>query len=843
MKIRKLLSAMTAAACVLSFAAGTGTPAVLSVSAADAPAASAVTTAATTYHTTARTTAATTSQHFDPVGTVYHTTMPTANAAGTVVTTSGPKEPAGTVMTQTTADLRNVPLQGKFNIKITIEDILGLTLPALDCELIRLDTNEVVASWNTGTEPNKVVENLDYSFKRLDVTLKGDIIYALRIKNMPDHMVFYDTKMPNPIRIAGISILEFANGTNIYGNVKLCDPNYTEPAHTEVTTGIPTAADMTATTNNTTYTTVTSTVMTHITTLPTTGTKLRFSLGQYEGQELKGDTVSLTVSEFSDRSIPVFGVRKGVTVQYALADPTIAEIVGSESQSVTLRARKAGNTTLTAKSSDGQTATIKVAVDTLDPNATDCSDAFMNFCFLGDIIVMNEGNTFGVPVAGFYENLVEKNGLQFTVEDESVAEVVKGDRRYFILRGLKPGKTKVTLEAGKGNACICYVEVLPEISSIATTDATYTHDTTYTHSTEDRTGKPLIIYGNGKMQLGDLYYFDVSGVTPESLLTYKFSKDIVEIVSQDENHLLLKGIKPGKTLMTAKIANGKETSMMINISEETAPAVTNVTADILLPKENTKVSTTVKTWCVSNDTQPVFDEQGHYRGTNALLSVKLETATEPKIGMQLSEDGKTVKSLDLTEIYVQMTEQRRFNIYGHNVSYQLKVLDYGYTQETDNTAQFYVKLGTNYKDGQYEGMEIQPLTLKFKLPGDITADVPNGESTVSYIETAPTDTNASPDVEGTGSTTETTYVSSSGTNQPPQTSTTKNTKAQKFDRGNVNCKEGTDVSDAVLLARFVAEDTDANITAEGKKNADVNGDGKLTSDDVIAILRIIAKLV
>ncbi len=644
MKIRKLISAMTAAACVLSFAAGTGTPAVLSVSAADAPAASAVTTAATTYHTTARTTAATTSQHFDPVGTVYHTTMPTANATGTVVTTSGPKEPAGTVMTQTTADLRNVPLQGKFNIKITIEDILGLALPALDCELIRLDTNEVVASWNTGTEPNKVVENLDYSFKRLDVTLKGDIIYALRIKNMPDHMVFYDTKMPNPIRIAGISILEFANGTNIYGNVKLCDPNYTEPAHTEVTTGIPTAADMTATTNNTTYTTVTSTVMTHITTLPTT-------------------------------------------------------------------------------------------------------------------------------------------------------------------------------------------------------DATYTHDTTYTHSTENRTGKPLIIYGNGNMQLGDLYYFDVSGVTPESLLTYKFSKDIVEIVSQDENHLLLKGIKPGKTLMTAKIANGRETSMMINISEETAPAVTNVTADILLPKENTKVSTTVKTWCVSNDTQPVFDEQGHYRGTNALLSVKLETATEPKIGMQLSEDGKTVKSLDLTEIYVQMTEQRRFNIYGHNVSYQLKVLDYGYTQETDNTAQFYVKLGTNYKDGQYEGMEIQPLTLKFKLPGDITAHVPNGESTVSHIETAPTDTNASPDVEGTGSTTETTYVSSSGTNQPPRTSTTKNTKAQKFDRGNVNCKEGTDVSDAVLLARFVAEDTDANITAEGKQNADVNGDGKLTSDDVIAILRIIAKLV
>ena len=775
MKIRKLMSAMTAAACVLSFAAGTGTPAVLSVSAADAPAASAVTTAVTTdatyltgsghFHFNSTTTTPTTdSTTFFSSGTKTNISVP-----GTVVTTSGPKEPAGTVMTQTTADLRNVPLQGKFNIKITIEDILGLALPALDCELIRLDTDEVVASWNTGTEPNKVVENLDYSFKRLDVTLKGDIIYALRIKNMPDHMVFYDTKMPNPIRIAGISILEFANGTNIYGNVKLCDPNYTEPAHTEVTTGIPTAADMTATTNNTTYTTATSTVMTHITTLPTT-------------------------------------------------------------------------------------------------------------------------------------------------------------------------------------------------------DATYTHDTTYTHSTENRTGDPLIIYGNGNMQLGDLYYFDVSGVTPESLLTYKFDKDIVEIVSQDENHLLLKGIKPGKTLMTAKIANGRETSMMINISEETAPAVTNVTADILLPKENTKVSTTVKTWCVSNDTQPVFDEQGHYRGTNALWSVKLETATEPKIGMQLSEDGKTVKSLDLTEIYVQMTEQRRFNIYGHNVSYQLKVLDYGYTQETDNTAQFYVKLGTDYKDGQYEGMEIQPLTLKFKLP-DLTSEpavttyagtdiiLPARNTNVTstcvsentqpvwdeeghyrgtnapqkaYLETVTepaltVKTNADGSVQlpvdlsgikiklveerrfnineydvtgmlkvldsgieqGTGP--EQTFFVTLGTDYKngkigsieikPVTirvkvsesaavaTTATNEKGQlvdadgnviiingtsavasgmtfdSIDRGNVNCKEGTDVSDAVLLARFVAEDTDANITAEGKKNADVNGDGKLTSDDVIVILRIIAKLV
>ncbi len=61
-------------------------------------------------------------------------------------------------------------------------------------------------------------------------------------------------------------------------------------------------------------------------------------------------------------------------------------------------------------------------------------------------------------------------------------------------------------------------------------------------------------------------------------------------------------------------------------------------------------------------------------------------------------------------------------------------------------------------------------------------------------------------------------------------------------RGDVNCSGIVDVSDAVLLARFVAEDTKAVISTIGKKNADADRKEGLDSDDVIAILRIIAKL-
>ncbi len=83
------------------------------------------------------------------------------------------------------------------------------------------------------------------------------------------------------------------------------------------------------------------------------------------------------------------------------------------------------------------------------------------------------------------------------------------------------------------------------------------------------------------------------------------------------------------------------------------------------------------------------------------------------------------------------------------------------------------------------------------------------------------------------------------------TTTTSTTKADPTDAdwGNVNeSKESTpeervDVSDAVLLARFVAEDASAKVSTQGKLNADVNANGKPDSEDTVKILRFIAKLI
>ena len=59
--------------------------------------------------------------------------------------------------------------------------------------------------------------------------------------------------------------------------------------------------------------------------------------------------------------------------------------------------------------------------------------------------------------------------------------------------------------------------------------------------------------------------------------------------------------------------------------------------------------------------------------------------------------------------------------------------------------------------------------------------------------------------------------------------------------GDVNCDGKVDVTDSVLLSRFVCEDPEAVLSEQGKINADIDGDGRLTMDDNTQLLNIIAK--
>ncbi|MBR3419347.1 MAG: dockerin type I repeat-containing protein [Oscillospiraceae bacterium] len=59
--------------------------------------------------------------------------------------------------------------------------------------------------------------------------------------------------------------------------------------------------------------------------------------------------------------------------------------------------------------------------------------------------------------------------------------------------------------------------------------------------------------------------------------------------------------------------------------------------------------------------------------------------------------------------------------------------------------------------------------------------------------------------------------------------------------GDANCDGRIDVSDAVLTARFAAEDRNAVITDQGRANADVTGNGNVDAEDTTKILQYIAK--
>ena len=95
----------------------------------------------------------------------------------------------------------------------------------------------------------------------------------------------------------------------------------------------------------------------------------------------------------------------------------------------------------------------------------------------------------------------------------------------------------------------------------------------------------------------------------------------------------------------------------------------------------------------------------------------------------------------------------------------------------------------------------------------------------------------------TTTTTTTTAEVTTTTAEETTAVTTTAAEAKQKRSGDVNCDSKVDVSDAVLLARFNAEDKTASVTAQGKENADCDGVSGLTGGDVTMILKYIAKII
>ena len=93
-------------------------------------------------------------------------------------------------------------------------------------------------------------------------------------------------------------------------------------------------------------------------------------------------------------------------------------------------------------------------------------------------------------------------------------------------------------------------------------------------------------------------------------------------------------------------------------------------------------------------------------------------------------------------------------------------------------------------------------------------------------------------------TTEPAVIETTTTETPILTTTTTEPEAVKPSMlGDVDENGIVDVSDAVLLARYNAEDDTAVISGVGKANADTDRNGKLEADDIVVILKFVAKLI
>ena len=62
-------------------------------------------------------------------------------------------------------------------------------------------------------------------------------------------------------------------------------------------------------------------------------------------------------------------------------------------------------------------------------------------------------------------------------------------------------------------------------------------------------------------------------------------------------------------------------------------------------------------------------------------------------------------------------------------------------------------------------------------------------------------------------------------------------------RGDINLDDAVDVSDAVMLARLLVEDRNLKVSDQGMMNAHCTNDDEITGDDLVWILRVIARII
>ena len=121
----------------------------------------------------------------------------------------------------------------------------------------------------------------------------------------------------------------------------------------------------------------------------------------------------------------------------------------------------------------------------------------------------------------------------------------------------------------------------------------------------------------------------------------------------------------------------------------------------------------------------------------------------------------------------------------------------------------------------YEGFTIDASEFDNTKPGTYKIYVKYGTATASF---------------------EVKVVSTTSSDTTPSSKNSESTDS-KFLYGDADCSGAVDVSDAVLVARFVNSDKGAKITEQGLTNADCDGVKGVSTDDITRILMLVARMI
>ena len=256
------------------------------------------------------------------------------------------------------------------------------------------------------------------------------------------------------------------------------------------------------------------------------------------------------------------GLKDGESIEYSLSDSDIAKIIYEDNTQVTVSCLKAGTTTLTAKSSDGQSFEIVFEISDIDDEpipVENTKDEKLTYEHEGEgnVEIANVGAEVGFMIKG----LKDGESIEYSLSNSDIAKIIYEDNTQVTVSCLKAGTTTLTAKSSDGQS----FEIVFEISDID--DEPVPVDDT----TKDENKLSYQHEGDGNVEIANVgakVGFMITGLKEGETIEYSLSNsDIAKIIYEDNTQVTVSCLKAGTTTLTAKSSDGQSFDIVFEISD------------------------------------------------------------------------------------------------------------------------------------------------------------------------------------------------------------------------------------------------------------------------------------